>query len=341
MQPKYQKRTARGKDYARVYIDGKYISLGVYNSPESLAKYESLLAEWKSGNLESQSFNVDELIADYLDHADGYYRKAGEPTSEIYAVRAACQRLHDLYGGLPASKFGPRQFKTVRDGMVRDGLSLKTCNHYCLHILKAFKFAASDSRIKPEVYLALQTVEPLKPGRCQAKVPRTKPPAMVEHMEAIATFVSRRVGLMMQIQYLTGMRPGEICGMRRDEIDMSREVWVYTPSRHKTEHHGKSRQILINSNAQRILLPSMSREVVFPMLVASYRRAIARGCQQAGIPRFSPQQIRKAFAVKIRNAVDLEAAQVLLGHSSARTTEQFYAGSNIEAGMKIIEEIWS
>ncbi len=29
MQPKYQKRSARGKSYARVYLDGKFISLGV------------------------------------------------------------------------------------------------------------------------------------------------------------------------------------------------------------------------------------------------------------------------------------------------------------------------
>ncbi len=144
---------------------------------------------------------------------------------------------------------------------------------------------------------------------------------------------------MMQIQYLTGMRPGEICGMRRDDIDTSRDVWIYTPSRHKTEHHGNGRLILINSEAQANLLPSMSREIIFRMLVASYRRAIARGCQQAGIPRFSPQQIRKAFAVKIWNKFDLEAAQALLGHSSARTTEQFYAGSNIEAGLKIIEKL--
>ncbi|MCP4952171.1 MAG: hypothetical protein GY922_10065 [Proteobacteria bacterium] len=180
MQPKYLKRTARGKAYARVYLDGKFISLGVYNSPESLAKYERLIAEWKSGNLERQSFNVDDLIDDYLDHADGYYRKAGEPTSEIHAVRAACQRLHNLYGDLKASKFGPRQFKTVRDGMIRDGLSVKTCNHYCQHVLKTFKLAAADGRIKAEVHAALLTVETLKPGRCQAKVPRKKPPAMLE-----------------------------------------------------------------------------------------------------------------------------------------------------------------
>ncbi|MDG1809459.1 MAG: hypothetical protein P8I27_16310 [Pirellulaceae bacterium] len=116
MRPKYLKQTSRGKAYAGVKLDGKVHSLGIYDSPESLAMYERLVSEWRSGNLERQSFNVDDLV-----YADGYYRKAGELTSEIHAVRAACQRLHDLYGDLTASKFGPRQFKTVRDGMVRDG----------------------------------------------------------------------------------------------------------------------------------------------------------------------------------------------------------------------------
>lgn len=111
MRPKYLKRTSRGKAYAGVKLVGKVHSLGIYDSPESLAKHERLVSEWRSGNLERQSFNVNDLV-----YADGYYRKAGEPTSEVHAVRAACQRLHDLYGDLTASKFGPRQFETVRDG---------------------------------------------------------------------------------------------------------------------------------------------------------------------------------------------------------------------------------
>jgi integrase len=60
---------------------------------------------------------------------------------------------------------------------------------------------------------------------------------------------------MIELQRLTGMRPGEVVLMRTGDLDMSGEVWVYTPSRHKTEHHDKKRQVLIGPKGQEVLRP--------------------------------------------------------------------------------------
>lgn len=57
--------------------------------------------------------------------------------------------------------------------------------------------------------------------------------------------------------------------------------------------------------------------------VASYRRAIERGCKEAGVPPWSPNQLRHAAATRIRAEMGLEAARVVLGHSSAVTTEVY------------------
>ena len=43
---------------------------------------------------------------------------------------------------------------------------------------------------------------------------------------------------MIQLQRLTGMRPGEVVIMRTADIDTTGSVWHYLPASHKTEHHG-------------------------------------------------------------------------------------------------------
>ena len=74
-------------------------------------------------------------------------------------------------------------------------------------------------------------------------------------MDAIEPHVAPQVWAMVQLQRLTGMRPGEVTTMRTCDIDTSGAVWIYTPARHKTQHHGHARRIHLGPQAQRILQP--------------------------------------------------------------------------------------
>lgn len=67
---------------------------------------------------------------------------------------------------------------------------------------------------------------------------------------------------------------------------------------------------------------------------SSYRRAIHRACDRAGVPRWSPNQLRHSFATEVRRDHGLEAAGALLGHSKLQTT-QVYA----ERDAKLAEEV--
>lgn len=71
---------------------------------------------------------------------------------------------------------------------------------------------------------------------------------------------------------------------------------------------------------------------------ASYRRAIARGCERAGIPKWHPHQLRHSYATAIRREFGLEAAQVALGHRRADVT-QIYAERNRELARSIAREV--
>ena len=60
---------------------------------------------------------------------------------------------------------------------------------------------------------------------------------------------------MIQLQLLTGMRPGEVRLMTLEEIDRSGSVWKYRPALHKLDHKEIDRLIFIGGQSQQILLP--------------------------------------------------------------------------------------
>jgi integrase len=70
----------------------------------------------------------------------------------------------------------------------------------------------------------------------------------------------------------------------------------------------------------------------------SYRRAIHRACDLAGIPRWSPNRLRHSAATEIRQKYGLEAAQVALGHASADIT-QVYAERDMALARKVASEV--
>jgi integrase len=93
----------------------------------------------------------------------------------------------------------------------------------------------------------------LQAGRSEAKDPPEVGPVADEHVEAVLPHVCRHVAAMIQVQRLTGMRPGEVITIKRSEIDISGAVWVYRPARHKNTWRGKDRVIGIGPKAQAIL----------------------------------------------------------------------------------------
>lgn len=76
------------------------------------------------------------------------------------------------------------------------------------------------------------------------------------------------------------------------------------------------------------------REVAPCYNVNSYRQAIQRAARRAGVPPWSPNQLRHLFATEVREKYGLEAAQACLGHARADVT-QIYA----ERDFKKAEEV--
>jgi integrase len=259
--PKYRLHKPTGQ--AVVTLNGHDFYLGKYGSISSKDAYARRLKEWQANygqvarkTAEAQSdLAVCELIAAYLRHCDVYYRKDGKPTTEPANIELAMRPLRKLYGETPAAEFGPLALKAVRQVMIEAGLCRNECNKRTAHIVRLFKWGVENEFVPASVHHGLTAVSGLRQGRSEARESDPVKPVPEAFVDAVRPHVAPQIWSMIELQRLTGMRPGEVVIMRTMDIETAGRVWVYTPSHHKTEHHGKQRQIYLGPQAQAVLRP--------------------------------------------------------------------------------------
>jgi integrase len=185
----------------------------------------------------------------------------GKPTTELHGIAPSVRFLRELYGHTLARDFGPLSLKTVRQKLIEAGLCRNEVNKRTGRIVRAFKWAVENELVPPSVHHGLRAVSGLRRGRSAVRESEPVRPVPDSFVEAVRPHVSRQVWAMIELQRLTGMRPGEVCIMRSCDIDMTGRVWVYTPETHKTEHHGKERRIPLGPRAQNLLHPWLRPEL--------------------------------------------------------------------------------
>ncbi len=245
--PKYSLHKATGQ--ARTVIRGKHFYLGAFGSPESREAYARLISEHSLAEKRSSGapppnsrfpdLTIAELLLRYLEFAQQYYRKNGNPTKELVCMREAMGHIRALYDRLPAQEFGPLKLKAVRRHMIEQcGLSRGVVNNRINRIKRIFKWAVSEELVPPSSYEGLRAVAGLKFGRSNARETKPIQPAQDDWVDAVLPYTSPQVGALIQLQRLTGMRPCEVVMMRPCDLDMSRDVWLYTPADHKNRWRG-------------------------------------------------------------------------------------------------------
>lgn len=265
--PSYRKHKASGQ--ALVTILGKDHYLGPHGTKASHLLYDRLISEYLATGRKliepvEHSITVIEVLAAHMKFARTYYLKDGKATNEIDALRIIVNDAGSLYGNTPASEFGPKALKVVRQQWIERGQARRTVNKNMRRLTRIFKWAASEEIIPATIYQSLITVPGLKLGRTTA--PETPPVLPVPNaiVEKTMPYLRPIVRDMVRLQLLTGMRPGEICKLRPFDIDRGSDVWEYKPRSHKTEHHGRSRIVYIGPEAQALLTRYMQRETSLP-----------------------------------------------------------------------------
>jgi integrase len=256
--PKYRKH-ASGQ--ARVTLGGCTYYLGNYGTPESRRRYKELVNEWLTGTGRfapaavqprpaAGAVTVNEVILAYLRHAHEYY---GPGATEVEKVKLSVRPLRELCGRSPSAAFDALALEAVQEAMVSSGLARSTVNERVRVIKRMLKWAVRKKLVPAAVIGELQAVDGLKRGRTRARETEPVRPVPRDHVDAVLRAVGRHVAGLIRLQLLTGARPGELCVLRRSDIDESGDVWVYRPSRHKNLYRGHDRAIYFGPRAQAVL----------------------------------------------------------------------------------------
>ncbi len=269
---------------------------------------------------------------------------------------------------------GPDGKPTFETKVVRVGLSRRTINKQVGRIKRVFRWAVAEQLLDAGVYAAVREAPGLKKHRSAAREKPRVRPITREHFEAALKHVPPAVAAMARVQWLCGCRPQEVVLMRACDIDRTSPVWEYRPRVYKTEHVNEAddealeRVVFLGPRAQVELAPLLAaarggylfrpgrpprqrpRTADGPespgksaaprkhYTVAGYRQELQRGCRRAGVPVWSPNQLRHSAATRIRRELGLEKAQVVLGHRELGVT-QVYADLDREAAREAMGQL--
>jgi integrase len=255
--PKYRKHRPSGQ--AMVTISGRDFYLGPWQSAASKIEYDRLVGEWLTARRQPPGsrlpdLRVAELIERFRAHAEKYYRRPDRtPSGEADAFKPALAIVNGLYGATAAANFGPLALENCRRAMIEKGWCRTHINAQVSRVKLVFSWGVSQELLPPSVHHALSTIKGLRMGKTEARESEPVRPVPDCVVDETIRHLSSVVGAMVQIQRLSGARPGEICGMKIGEIDRSSPVWIFRPAAHKTQHYGHDRVIFIGPKAQKIL----------------------------------------------------------------------------------------
>lgn len=319
---------------ARVRINGTDVYLGRYDSPESRAEYARIIAELavhptptEPGTPGRRDVSVNELLLGFWGYAEAHYRRPdGTSTNELPQFRQTFRLVRELYGHTPAREFGPLALKAVRQQMVEAGWNRKLVNQRVGRVRRAFRWAVENELVPAAVLQALKAVAGLQAGRTSAREPDPVLPVADADVRATLPFLGPVVRGMVEVQLLTGMRPGEVCQLRPCDIDTAGEVWVFRPRQFKTRHRGKERAVAIGPRARAVLehlAPGEPTAHYFDprRTVAEFQAARAAGRRT---PRY-PSHIARNAAVRVATPKREPAERYTVssyGHAVARAVER-------------------
>lgn len=260
--------------------------------------------------------------------AENYYRCEGTPTGEAQNIKDALKPLAELAGYESPDSITADLLYDCRQVMLDSGLSRTTINSRLKRIKRVMRWAAQPPRrwITAAQVADIDLTDSLKRWRTDA--PESPGVAAVEWAQVEATINQAEPWLVvaLHLHWWTGMRPAEVVNMRRSELAERDDCMVYSPRLHKTAYMGKTRNVVIGPRGCEILrawLLVSRGDRLFPVhSEQGYYQAIRRAAAKAGVPHWSPNQVRHSYLTRVGN-IDLDGARAQAGHTTTRTTEVY------------------
>ena len=232
----------------------------------------------ESGGSSQDSKTGDMFVSELADAFLEYHAlRLGK--TELQNNKYAISYLIELFGSLPVNEITPKKLRSVRDQMVQSGrLCRKTINSFVAKLVRIFVWGCEEEWVEANVAGALKMIKHLPQGELGTfdHPEREAVPEWV--IAATLPFLPPVVSAMVQVQWLTGMRPSEVFKMRVGDIDRSRKngLWYYVPGSYKTSRFVGKIVFPMGKPEQELIAPYLegkeSTDSVFSPKTAQWER---------------------------------------------------------------------
>jgi len=106
-------------------------------------------------------------------------------------------------------------------------------------------------------------------------------------------------------------------------FDREPEAFLFSPAEAESERHAemrRNRKTRVQPSQKNRRKRSRRKKPGDSYTTESYCRAIKAGCRKAGIPAWSPNQLRHSVATELTALYGIETARIILGHDHIGTT---------------------
>jgi site-specific recombinase XerD len=206
---------------------------------------------------------------------------------------------------------------------------------FLLHVARGCGRSASTVNVYAGALRFLYGVTLERPEE-MARIPRMRVPMRVpvvlsgtEVERLLAAIRSERHRVAAMLAYGAGLRVGEVCNLRVDDVDPKRMVLRIRKSKRGRERYVMLSPRLLSAMRAYWKRARPSTPYLFRgrrpgtlLTRAAVHKAIAAAGRRAGLgKRVGPHTLRHSFATHLLEAgIDLRTLQVLLGHASIDTT---------------------
>lgn len=240
------------------------------------------------------------------------------------------------------------------------GLSEKTIRDIIIVLKMILKFGIKNGYLE---YIQIDARFPSKQERKNLDVlSKADQKKFMEHLRNNFTF--KNLGIFICLS--TGMRIGEICGLRWCDVDTAegvikvrhtlQRIYIIEGETRHTEllldtpkTANSVRDIPMSSELLK-MLKSLNKVVnenyyvisndIKPIEPRTYRNYYKKLCKQLDIPELKFHGLRHSFATRcIESKADYKTVSVLLGHSNISTTLNLYVHPNKEQKKKTIDKM--
>lgn len=240
------------------------------------------------------------------------------------------------------------------------GLSEKTIRDIIIVLKMILKFGIKNGYLE---YIQIDAKFPSKQEKKDLDVlSKADQKKFMEHLRNNFTF--KNLGIFICLS--TGMRIGEICGLRWCDVDTAegvikvrhtlQRIYIIEGETRHTEllldtpkTANSVRDIPMSSELLK-MLKSLNKVVnenyyvisndIKPIEPRTYRNYYKKLCKQLDIPELKFHGLRHSFATRcIESKADYKTVSVLLGHSNISTTLNLYVHPNKEQKKKTIDKM--